>query len=135
MFKNTVKRLESIGSSFSVKSDRVQYSHRISLSNKRQIPIEKLVVKDGVPISDDSVVKVALLTPAGLAEASPTQEVEVAGTTGVSARWSEVVDGKGGIEEGKMEWVVKLEGREEKELDLIWEVNSPAGFPWQYTSA
>lgn len=88
-----------------------------------------------MPISDDSVVKVALLTPDGLAEASPTQKVEVTGTNGVSARWSPLVDGKGGIEEGKMEWVVKLEGREEKELDLVWEVTSPVGFPWQYANA
>ena len=88
-----------------------------------------------VPVSDDSAVKVILHTPAGLAEASATEEIDIVGMTGAKTKWSELVDGKGGIEEGKMEWIVKLEGREDKELELTWEVTSPAGTNWQYSNA
>jgi len=105
----------------------------LTLKNKRDSPIKGLVVRDVVPVSDNAQVKVVLLKPAGLAEAQEGKDVIV--EDGVKVRWSEPIGNRGGMKEGRHQWLVDLEGRETKALVTEWEVSTPAGgYQWAYTT-
>ena len=97
------------------------------------------MVRDIVPVSDNKDIKVVLTKPAGLAEAEEGKDVIVdemtEGEKGkVKIHWKKSSGDKGGMKEGRLEWVVDLEAKEEKTLVLEWEVVTPFGMKWAYAS-
>jgi hypothetical protein len=109
------------------------------LKNKRATPIKGFLVRDIVPVSDNKDVKVVLTKPAGLAEAEEGKDLTVEEMTEgekgkVKIHWRKSSGDKGGMKEGRLEWVVDLEAKEEKTLVLEWEVVTPFGLKWSYAS-
>lgn len=124
---------------FSVANDKYIYTTTVSLKNKRATPIKGFLVRDIVAVADNKDIKVVLTKPAGLAEAEEGKDVKVEekteGKTGeVRIRWRKSSGEKGGMKEGRLEWVVDLESKEEKALVLEWEVVTPCGMKWAYAS-
>jgi hypothetical protein len=124
---------------FSVTNDKFIYTTTVTLKNKRPAPIKGFLVRDIVPVADSKDIKVVLIKPAGLAEAEEGKDVEVeAKTEGekgeVKIHWRKSSGDKGGMKEGRLEWVVDLEAKEEKVLVLQWEVVMPLGMKWHYAS-
>lgn len=80
-----------------------------------------------------------LTKPAGLAEAEEGKDVKVEEKTEgekgeAKIHWRKCSGDKGGMKEGRLEWVVDLEAKEEKALVLEWEVVTPFGMKWAYAS-
>jgi len=124
---------------FSAANDKFIYTTTISLKNKRATPVKGFLVRDIVPVADNKDIKVVLTKPAGLAEAEEGKDVQVEekknGEMGeVKIRWKKSLGDKGGMKEGRLEWVVDLEAKEEKALVLEWEVATPFGMRWTYAS-
>jgi hypothetical protein len=124
---------------FAVANDKFTYTTTIRLKNKRATLIKGFLVRDIVPVADNKDIKVVLIKPAGLAEAEEGKDVEVEkkteGSKGeVKIHWRKSSGDKGGMKEGRLEWVVDLEAKEEKVLVLEWEVVTPFGMKWHYAS-
>jgi len=124
---------------FSATNDKFIYTTTVSLKNKRATPIKGFLVRDIVPVADNKDIKVVLIKPDGLAEAEEGKDVRVEekkeGEKGeVKIRWRKSSGDKGGMKEGRLEWVVDLEAKEEKALVLQWEVVAPFGMKWAYSS-
>ena len=124
---------------FSVTNDKYIYRTTVSLKNKRATPIKGFLVRDIVPVADNKDIKVVLTKPAGLAEAEEGKDITVEemreGEKGkVKVHWRKSSGDKGGMKEGRLEWVVDLEAKEEKTLVLEWEVVTPFGMKWGYAS-
>jgi hypothetical protein len=73
-----------------------------------------------------------LVQPEGFADTEEGKEVKVKDMEGVSIRWCKSVGDKGGMKEGRVEWIVDLGARELKTLVLEWEVIAPSGIKWAY---
>ncbi|KAG8758986.1 hypothetical protein FRC14_006964 [Serendipita sp. 396] len=115
---------------FGASQDKMLYTVSCVVVNKKDQAIKGLVVRDVVPVADHPNIKVVLVKPAGLAEAEEGKDVSVG--KGVSIRWCKSIDDKGGMKEGRVEWVVDLDARETKTLTLQWEVVTPFGVRWTY---
>ena len=124
---------------FSVTNDKFIYRTTVSLKNKRATPIKGFLVRDIVPVADNKDIKVVLTKPTGLAEAEEGKDITVEEMTEgekgkVKIHWRKSSGDKGGMKEGRLEWVVDLEAKEEKTLILEWEVVTPFGMKWAYAS-
>ncbi|KAG9020890.1 hypothetical protein FS842_006959 [Serendipita sp. 407] len=115
---------------FGASQDKMLYTVSCVVVNKKDQAIKGLVVRDVVPVADHPNIKVVLVKPAGLAEAEEGKDISVG--KGVSIRWCKSVGDKGGMKEGRAEWVVDLDARETKTLTLQWEVVTPFGVRWTY---
>lgn len=131
-FDQKAKRLETQTLLFGANTEKVLYTATITLKNKRDTPIKNVIVRDVVPVSETSQVKVVLLKPEGLAEAEEGKDINV--TDSVKVRWYKQIGDKGGMKEGRHRWLVDLEAKETKVLVTEWEVSSPPGYYWTYTS-
>lgn len=131
-FDQKAKRLETPSTIFGANRDRVLFTVTLTLKNKRDSPLKGLVVRDVVPVSDITQVNVLLLKPEGLAEAQEGKDVTV--EDGVKVRWFEPIGNRGGMKEGRHQWLVDLEGRETKVLVTEWEVSAISGCHWAYTT-
>lgn len=131
-FDQKVKRIETPSTIFGANRDRVLFTVTLTLNNKRDSPLKGLVVRDVIPVSEISQVKVLLLKPEGLAEAQEGNDVTV--EDGVKVRWFEPIGDRGGMKEGRHQWLVDLEGRETKVLVTEWEVSTTPGYHWAYTT-
>jgi hypothetical protein len=129
-FNQKSKKLETPTSLFAVNQEKILYTITCVVKNKRDYPIKGLLVRDVVPVSDNSTIKVALLKPSGLAETEEGKYIKV--EDGVQIRWCEAVGNRGGMKEGRVQWAVDLEARASKTLTLEWEVHHPPGQRWSY---
>ncbi|KAG9037274.1 hypothetical protein FRB95_006217 [Tulasnella sp. JGI-2019a] len=127
------------------KADVTSYTQRLTIKNTRSARIFPLIVKDQVPVSVDSAVKVIVNVPKELGEAKERKEVTVA--PGVKARWA--IKGRdeeedsasasgsvsGGVtsgveDEGVVEWLCDLEAGKSIDLTLAWDVTVSTGKNW-----
>ena len=119
------------------------YRSRTTVMNRHPFALRELVVRDGVPVSeDDKRVSVVLRRPAGLAELKQGEELQVGAADDdredkdkdrdntQTVRWGKVVDGKGGKKEGMLEWVVEVEAGEELTIETEWDVKAPVSLWW-----
>ncbi|KAG9037268.1 hypothetical protein FRB95_006211 [Tulasnella sp. JGI-2019a] len=127
------------------KIDITSHTQRLTIKNTRSSRVSPLIIKDQVPVSVDSAVKVLVNVPKELGEAKERKEVAVA--PGVKARWAikgRVEDedsastsgsasggGPSGVEdEGVVEWLCDVEAGKSIDLTLAWDVVAPAGKNW-----
>ena len=129
------------------------YRSCVTVTNRHPFALRELVVRDGLPVSDDERrVSVVLRVPDVLAdldqgeegaavnakkEEEEGQEEEGRGESKSKSkskeqivRWSDVVDGKGGKKEGLFEWVVGVEAGEELTIETEWDVKAPVSLRW-----
>ncbi|KAF8903747.1 hypothetical protein CPB84DRAFT_1677822 [Gymnopilus junonius] len=111
-------------------TDATTYTTKISVHNKHQFDITDLIVRDIIPTSDDSRVKIILHKPVGLAGAKDGETVDLK-NDGLKVGWEPLLDGKGGEKEGKFEWKWKVKSGIKVNLEAEWEVKVPAdGANW-----
>ncbi|KAG8680631.1 hypothetical protein FRC11_002205, partial [Ceratobasidium sp. 423] len=103
-----------------------KYSQQITIRNTRPTTISALHILDHVPVSNDSTIKVNVISPQGLQENNrPTEgdttekqhEEWVRPQKGVRARWAP--PNMGG--EGAIEWMCDISAGGEVELKFGWE--------------
>lgn len=132
------KSVKASGGILSSKTSSSSFAQTISLKNGRQTPIAKLVVKEVAPVSNDERIKVSILEPKGLSEATDTKGVaisskEVTVAPNVKARWA-ALGGTGDVDEGNIEgtvqWTCQLAAGASQDLNLCWDVHVPAGLKW-----
>lgn len=152
--KRVVRKTGGIMSS---KSEVTTFSQRISIKNTRSRPLSRLIVKDQVPISQDSRLRVSLIQPSekdvgppnlppsslpsgsisisksssSEASSSKTQLAQI--SKGVTARWAQKHEdggGWGGAKgDGIIEWICSdVVGT--LDVDLISEVSAPQDEIW-----
>jgi uncharacterized protein (TIGR02231 family) len=143
-YARTAKRADDAGaagerSAFSEQWAATMYRSRTTVTNRHPFALRELVVRDGVPVSEDEKrVSVVLRHPAGLAELEQGEELQVGAKDGgreekckkQRVRWSKVVDGKGGRKEGLFEWVVEVGAGEELTIETEWDVKAPVSLKW-----
>lgn len=120
------------------------FYQRITIVNTKSIAIERLKIIDQFPISENSVISVALANPA-LVIPVPNKkgEVEVPKPLnigdGVIAQWAGAdqpdVDLEALGKDGKFEWICSLPSQKKLNLNIAWEVNFPqridvSGLDW-----
>ncbi|KAG9017772.1 hypothetical protein FRB93_004583 [Tulasnella sp. JGI-2019a] len=134
--KKTKTHSSSFGSILALqsKTDVTSHTQSITIKNARGTRVSPLFVKDRVPVSIDSALKVIINEPKELGEAKDRKEVDIA--TGVKARWAFRGDrdegGGGGVEEeGVIEWVCDLDAGKSVDLALAWDLILPAGQNWE----
>ena len=126
-------------SAFSEQWAATTYRSRTTVANRHPFALRELVVRDGVPVSEDEGrVCVVLRRPAGLAELEQGAELQVNADDDEEedkgkkqrVRWGKVVDGKGGKKEGVLEWVVEVGAGEELTIETEWDVKAPVSLRW-----
>jgi uncharacterized protein (TIGR02231 family) len=126
-------------SAFSEQWAATTYRSRTTVANRHPFALRELVVRDGVPVSEDEGrVCVVLRRPAGLAELEQGAELQVGADDDERedngkkqrVRWGKVVDGKGGKKEGVLEWVVEVGAGEELTIETEWDVKAPVSLRW-----
>ena len=137
-------KARSAGGSFIIMSSQTNtslFEQLITVKNTRLRPLSPLIVKDRVPVSRDSKIKVNLLKPSNLPsreKGSPTKSVQVG--DGVQARWAKRNDDEGQGSErelegdasfGRMEWVCDVTAGASIDLALAWEITVPAGVTYE----
>ncbi|QRV90683.1 hypothetical protein RhiJN_18701 [Ceratobasidium sp. AG-Ba] len=111
------------------------HSQRITIRNLRPSLVSGLRIFDRVPVSDDTQIKVNVVTPDGLGSViGENEDSEVTKDRtwksvqkGVKARWADLDVGGEGI----VEWACDVQPNGEIHLEFVWEVNGPAGQKWQ----
>ena len=144
-YERTAKRADDGAarerSAFSEQWAATTYRSRTTVMNRHPFALRALVLRDGVPVSEDERrVNVVLRHPAGLAELEQGEELKVSAEDGESegegegekrtVRWSKVVDGKGGRKEGLFEWVFEVRAGEEVTIETEWDVKAPISLNW-----
>jgi uncharacterized protein (TIGR02231 family) len=132
-YSRTSKRAEedtrTRASAFSEQWAATTYRSRTTVSNRHPFPVRALVLRDGVPVSeDDKRVNVILRHPAGLADLNQGQELKV--NEQRTVRWCKVVDGKGGKKEGLFESVFEVGAGAEVTIETEWDVKAPVSLRW-----
>jgi len=138
-YHNQLKNTKSnSGTLLSSKSDITSYTQRITIKNTRSTAISPLFIKDQVPVSENTEIKVTVLEPKDIGLPNDRREVGVA--SGVKARWAVYnrsygeSDGaspsQGVEEEGVVEWVCDIESGKVVDVSLQWDVSVPAGQRW-----
>jgi uncharacterized protein (TIGR02231 family) len=150
-YARTSKRVDEHGggagerSAFAEQWAATTYRSRTTVTNRHPFVLRALVLRDGVPVSDDEKrVSVVLRRPEGLAELAQGEELKVCTKEGTregkgeeeeeggkrTVRWSKVVDGKGGKKQGLFEWVVEIGAGEEVTIETEWDVKAPVSLSW-----
>ena len=126
------------------------FLQRITLKNTRRTQVRKLIIRDQVPVTTDSRIKVNLVepalvsTPAGTAGPSTSANKPIAISKNVVARWvpkdddtpehdgassTGVQAGESG--EGIFEWVCTgMDAGQTVDVNLSWDVSAPQGVSW-----
>ncbi|KAI9510195.1 hypothetical protein F5148DRAFT_995619 [Russula earlei] len=134
-------------SAFSEQWATTTYRSRTTVTNRHPFALRALVLRDGVPVSDDEKrVSVVLRRPVGLAELEQGKELKVGREDGKgegegegesegegekrTVRWSKAVDGKGGKKIGLFEWVFEVGAGEEVTIETEWDVKAPVSLKW-----
>ncbi|KAI0252907.1 hypothetical protein BJV78DRAFT_1281252 [Lactifluus subvellereus] len=116
-------------SAFSEQWAATTYRSCTTVTNCHPFPLRALVLRDGVPITeDDKRVNVILRHPAGLADLEQGEELKVGEQRTV--QWCKVVDGKGGKKEGLFEWVFEVGAGAEVTIETEWDVKAPVSLRW-----
>ncbi|KAI0252908.1 hypothetical protein BJV78DRAFT_1281253 [Lactifluus subvellereus] len=116
-------------SAFSEQWAATTYRSCTTVTNCHPFPLRALVLRDGVPITeDDKRVNVILRHPAGLADLEQGKELEVSEQRTV--QWCKTVDGKGGKKEGLFEWVFEVGAGTEVTIETEWDVKAPVSLRW-----
>ncbi|KAG8881263.1 hypothetical protein FRB98_004449 [Tulasnella sp. 332] len=115
------------------KADVTSNVQRFTIKNNRGTRVSPLIIRDHVPVSVDSVVKVIVNEPKELSEVKERKEIDI--TAGVKARWSHKGQGEegtgGGVEEeGVVEWVCDLDAGKSIDLALAYDLILPSGQTW-----
>ncbi|KAI0356941.1 hypothetical protein OH77DRAFT_1400184 [Trametes cingulata] len=108
-----------------------------TIRNQHTFDIAELIVRDAIPLgNDDSQVAVSLRKPEGLAKSKDGEEVSVSLGDDVTAkaRWTKVVDGKGGEKDGLYEWVCSIPAGKTVALEAQWDVKAPSDYQWEETA-
>lgn len=140
----------------SSKSDVTSFTQRISIKNTRPTTVNRLIVKDQVPLSEDSRIVVTVTKPSDKIIGPPDASNSMVGTIskasssgsgetstlvqeiqrGVIARWAqknEDAGGTGGSKgDGVVEWICSDVGKA-LDLDLEYEVSAPHDVRWVST--
>ncbi|KAL4250906.1 Conserved hypothetical protein CHP02231 [Abortiporus biennis] len=112
------------------------FTTTITLTNKHTTSISGLIVKEVLPLpdpeDDQTLVKVLLKKPQGLADIEEGDSLDISekGGSKRKVRWSQAVGNKGGEKEGKFEWVVNIKEGEEAVLVSEYDVKVPTGIQW-----
>lgn len=104
------------------------YKSKITIHNKHQFALSKLVVRDVIPTSGDKRAKVILRKPEGLADSKGGAVVKL--KDGITVAWWKTEDGKGGEKEGKFEWRGSVGSGSRVAFEAEWEVKAPADVVW-----
>jgi len=127
------------------------FRQRMTIKNTRPTSISRLIVQDRVPVSEDTMIKVAVLKPSEKAIGPVTGQTggAVAGSVSKSgvptptlvqnvdkdviARWAQKDDengGSGGARgDGVVEWIVS-DLRDTVDIELAYEITTPADVRW-----
>ena len=94
-----------------------------TVTNEHPFDITGLVVRDVVPLGDESArIQVTLHKPCGLVHAKEGEEVSVGhGGDDIRARWTTAGGEKGGM----YEWVCGIPAGKKVQLEAVWEVCAP----------
>ncbi|KZV76705.1 hypothetical protein PENSPDRAFT_646156 [Peniophora sp. CONT] len=127
-YKRSSKLEKDTASRFSEQYATTTYTALTTINNTHPFALTKLVVRDGLPISDDgNRVRVILREPSVLAEAEQGEQKEV-GEHKVA--WCS----PSGRKDGLYEWQCALEAEKEVTLSTSWDVKAPADVKWIETS-
>ncbi|KAK0470322.1 uncharacterized protein EV420DRAFT_1742692 [Desarmillaria tabescens] len=133
-YARTFKTTRSSGGAFTETINTITYTTKITVHNKHAFAIEDLIVKDVIPMCDDSRVKVVLRKPEVLASAKEGEILDV-GSQGLKVGWEATVDGKGGEKEGKFEWKWRADAGAQVTMETQWDVKGPSDVTLVETSA
>ncbi|KAF8999129.1 hypothetical protein BDQ17DRAFT_1246877 [Cyathus striatus] len=121
---------------FKAKVTKHTFTQTISVVNTKSYPVSGVKISDHIPVSDDSSIRVTLLSPSlpvpGKSELDLKKVVTV--SPGVVVQWDEGNSGAGwdtrsinGAEDGLMSWTCTIPAESKVELVLRWEVKAPKG--------
>jgi len=126
-YNHDAKELDQNRSKFAAQEETYSHTVKITITNKRSTPIPSIILRDMLPISDDSRVKIVLKSPMVLME---SQEVDEARPVkeGVKVRWRKMPgDGSSGEKHGWLEWIcsnIPVDG--EVEVLLQCDITAPS---------
>ncbi|KZS91095.1 hypothetical protein SISNIDRAFT_487784 [Sistotremastrum niveocremeum HHB9708] len=144
------KWVKTVGGLLTSKVTTTSFTQTISLKNNRRATLKKLIVKDNVPVSSDSRIKVVVSEPKGLEDAATVSKStsvprgapkDITLGPNLKVRWAPTAgsdstspdDGSDDNVEGTIEWTCVVEPGSSQDLQLSWDVVAPAGVRWTKT--
>ena len=126
-YKRTSKVEKGATSRFAEQHTTTSFTAITAVNNTHPFALNKLIVRDGLPVSDDGDrVRVILREPSALAEMEQGEQKDV-GEHKIA--WCS----RTGRKEGLYEWICSLEAGKEVELSAAWDVKAPADVKWVET--
>ena len=128
------KKGKSQGGILATKTLVENFGQRISIKNNRSLNASPVYVKDHIPTSEDSDIKVILTEPKEIG--IPNERRVVPASERAKARWAfhgqedEDAQDTGVPEEGTIEWICDVGAGETVNLTLSYAVSAPADSPW-----
>ena len=123
-YKRTSKLEKGAAGRFSEQFATAAYTAVTTIDNTHPFKLDKLVVRDGLPVSDDeNRVRVILRGPSVLAEAEQGEQKDV---DGHKIAWCS----PSGRKDGLYEWHCSLEAAKEITLSTSWDVKAPSDVKW-----
>lgn len=119
-------------------SSTTTYQQIISVKNTRQIPLQRLIIRDQIPVSHDERVAVRVLQPRelllvknkGQRQPAPhSTDVYWIRRNGEPIKTHDSGDSDIGAL-GLIEWVKKVDARASVDIDLVWEVKASTDVKW-----
>lgn len=147
MYHPQSKKVKSSGASFlspfAARTTTTSYEQVVTIRNTRLSQVHRLLLKEQIPVSRDARIKVNVLEPCTLTTGLWTgRNAALHVMDGVEVHWaSKREDGNDdsrlSMEEltaeaaqGIIEWVAKIEPGASLDVNLAWEVVSPAEIEW-----
>jgi len=131
----TEETQEPRGRIFGSKSVKTTTSRSVTVKNERGLAIERLILKDQVPVTNEPKVKIRIISPAGLQDIGERslKHVVVEGNK-IAARWSPLSQNEDKAnEEGFIDWICRVDAADSLNVKLSWEVKAPKKFKWHVT--
>lgn len=134
-YSRTFKTVRNDAGAFAEVSKVTTYTNSTTIHNKHRFALSEVIIRDIIPLSDNNAVKVILRKPAGLAEAADGDIVNMKNVQeGLKARWSPLIEGKGGEKQGRFEFLLKVDAGAKVTVESGWDVKAPADMRWHETS-
>ncbi|KAG8773998.1 hypothetical protein FRC16_005236 [Serendipita sp. 398] len=142
------KRARTEGGLLSARTQVTSYSQKITIRNARSTEINRLLIRDQIPVASDQRIKIALTEPAGLEFTGRTNNNVPAGTLnipvkvqlakGLMVHWKPTEEDSNqasmtvaeAAKQGIIEWVCEMDPGQRVDMTLSWEVTAPAGLEW-----
>ena len=125
---------KSPATAFSEQFVTTTYTSRTTIHNRHTFPLNRIIVRDTLPVSDGEgqTVRIILRDPEALVGAKDKAVYVKQGSTICKVQWYKSESGdESGRNKGIFEWICYLEAGEKATVQSVWDIKAAADVKWE----